>query len=1042
MPRLVIPDYLVLRLASLDGTATAGRVIDVEKAFGDLLRKRKHDTREPGAPVSLRWSMSPLLGFPRAPFEIWRRVRTEEPTTPVLGTTAPASPATATLPVEVIEIRFDAEPAPGAALTVEAQSLNGRTLPGQWLTFTANQSGRFRAAGIAALKLTGSGRILNVGALPQTDWANLPDWERIEVVGFAFDPTPQGWEVPSLTGWDAAVVRLGVARILQLDPPPVGAGGLVTPPWPFPDPKRFLDVLRLGPLADIEDCLASTDDTDPLRLQVLHTIDRTLPGMRQPGQPAGEPATLSLTTTQYIALAVQDGPVATGLGFGTVDIPQMRQAYTPGKDVLPPGTVLGRDEYLVTARVVLPGGIPVELAAIGSRTAPPAGMVNVTATQTFANRATQRDGEESVAVRLSWAPTLDNPGAGLLSRRAPGGTTLFNTPRPAGSGGFQPYLTEHRVGPDGNPAADVSPGVTMPEEVVPTSGSATISYAVAPVDIHGRWGPWRLTSHTTTARPVQQPALHEAAIALPATLPASGPVAGNCTLTVEFSWDWADRSCHRAELAGAFVPLGPLSDPPPVITGLQLGNGSPAQPSLVVSFTLSGQPSVPAPATVREVVLPVAPGPPPTGAAASDIRRYRVEIPGLSLNFSIADQLAYALAARGAEMVRPAELSAQSGPRQLTTNNPFPAPPPPLPVVDVLWTAQPDAAGRARTVLSWPASPGAFGYIIWEATETALFHAVSGGGSRASGPIRARAADLKARVAANQDVSLESFSRLNERPLRATSIELELPGSADTLFAYRISTITAQNVESARSTDIVLVGVPHREVPPAPHLEAVADSAIGRVTLTVVPGKGIIPAFLQIHRVRREGLADHIGSMGPPVIGPVAVATLTEVPVPRSAAGYRFVDTVSPSWQPYRYRCVATGRDALADGIRAGDSAPSAVTNVLVPPPTPPLLANPTRTTSPTEHVVTVRTDLPWSPSPAGTGTITVAAVTVSGTSPVRTVLGSFASHEIPNTAGPASRTAPINGVATVTLRLPPAAGTLVITATDPFGRSTSVELV
>lgn len=384
MPRIVNPDHFVLQLASLDDAFAAGRVKQVEAKLGPLLRRRKFDTREPGVPVSLRWVLSPHLGFPRVPFEVWRRVRKEQPTVAVLGTgAAPQAPNTVTLSTEVIEIRFDAQPVPGRSLTVEALALNGHTLPGQRLTFTSDQPGRFRGAGIARLKLRGAGRILNVAGLPQTDWANLPDWVRIEVVGFPFEPgtlpassydtsASQGWEAASLQGPEAARIRLTMAQLLQLDPPPVGAGGLMPPPWPFPDPGTFADVLRKGPGTDIADCLLTSDDTDPLRLQGGHAITRPMPGIRQPGQPAGsDPAHLTLTTTRYIALATQDSPVAVGLGFGTADIPQAGPLFTSLKDVLPPGTLLGREEYMVTAPFVLPGGVRVELAALGHRVTPP-----------------------------------------------------------------------------------------------------------------------------------------------------------------------------------------------------------------------------------------------------------------------------------------------------------------------------------------------------------------------------------------------------------------------------------------------------------------------------------------------------------------------------------------------------------------------------------------------------------------------------------------------------------------------------------------------
>lgn len=1074
MPRLVNPDLMVLRLGSLPDAA--GRYPLMEQEFGPLLRGRAHDTREPDVPVSLRWAIHPLLGFPRVPFEVWRRTRTEEPTAAVLGPAAPVSPATVLLPNEVIEIRFDTSPGPGG-LTVQALSRDGRVLPGQRLQFAAPQGGRFRAPGIAGLLLTGAGSIGGIGAIVQADWANLSDWVRIEVVGLPFDPAQlpvavydpgsQGWDPPGLTGPDAALIRLGVAQLLQLDPPAPG-GALTAPPWPFPDPARFLDVLRKGPLADIAQCLASSDDTDPRALQVLHELTRSLTGIHQPGQAPGDPADLALATTAYIALAVHDGPVAVGLGFGTVDVPQIGPTWTP-KDAMPPGTELGRDEYLVSAPFTNLFGT-FELAAIGHRAAPPPALVGVTAEQTFANRAMSRDDAESAAVRLSWSPPPDQIGAALLVGRPPAPTTLINTPRPGASGGFQPYLTEHLIAADGNPSTGARPGITLPEEPVPLSSTAVTSYAVAPLDIHGRWGPWHLTSHTVAARAVQPPGLGQVSVEFPAVLNSPGPVASGCALTVEVSWDWADRSPDRIEVSGAYFPVAsPVVTPPTTVSGFEVsfpavGFGVP----ITIAFGSSGIPSIAAPsagsppdvvwflqsASVVEIIeAGVAPGPPPPDAAGAQVRRYRLKVQGLSMSFSTVDEVGYAVSARAAEHVRPAALSAETGPRVTSVANPFPAPPPTMPNVAVLWTAQPDASGRARTVLNWPDVPGASGYIVWEATETALSYAV--GGSAVTGAMRLRATDLKARVAAAHDASLSAFSRVNERPTTATSIELVLPGSADTLYAYRVSSITAQNMESARSADIVLVGVPHRDVPGTPRMEASVSSANETVTLIVVPGSGLTPAGLRVFRVRRESLADQVGTMGPPVLSAttagMATFTLPALSVlPGSVPefGWQLTDAVRASWVPYYYRCVTVGQDAPDDGVRAGESPPSGVVCVLLPPPAPPLVSGATRTDGPAGTLLRLLTDVPYLPTPAGAGQLVVASV-LGGT---RTVLATVPSALI--TIGPplasngrlvgtvsATRGPAAAGVCDLTVLLPTPSGSILLTATDPLGRSTTVEL-
>jgi hypothetical protein len=322
-----------------------------------------------------------------------------------------------------------------------------------------------------------------------------------------------------------------------------------------------------------------------------------------------------------------------------------------------------------------------------------------------------------------------------------------------------------------------------------------------------------------------------------------------------------------------------------------------------------------------------------------------------------------------------------------------------------------------------------------------------------TGALPLRAADLKARVAANQEASLSAFSRLNETALTATSTELVLPGSADTLFAYRIASVTSQNVESARSADIVLVGVPRRDLPGTPHLDAVA--ADGGVLLSVVPGVGAPPAGLRLHRVRRQFLAGQVGTMGPAVLS-VATAGLTMASLPvlsgPAQAGWQFVDPVDPSWTPYFYRCVCVGRDAPNDGVYAGDSPPSGVASVLVTPPLPPLLTIDPAVQGPAGVLVTLRTDLPVAPTPAGRAVLRLSVVSGATRTAIATLdpAGIPAGAALVATGPPVSdvqttRREPIAGTCEITVLFPttlrPAGSSLVLTATDPVGRSTSFEV-
>jgi hypothetical protein len=1027
--------------------------------------------------ISLRWGLNPAIGFPRAPFKVWRRFRREDPSVAVAGSGPRSAPATVALSAQVLEVRFDATPAAGRSLVVEALGFNGHVLPGQRLAFTAGGSGRFRAAGISSLRLSGGGQVANVLGLLQTDYARLPDWTLVDVVGFPFakneisppdyDPVPQGRAAPSLDGVDAALLRLTAGQLIQRDPPAPG-GGLTVPAWPFPDPQTFLDVLRKEPLPTVADCLMTSRDDDPGRVQALHRPTHTLAGMHQPG--ISSPTTtadMSLKTTQYVGLAVNDNPVALGLGFGTFDVAPVQGWGI--KEQLPVGTFLASTDWMVTAEVTLWFGLTLDLAAIGVLQAPPGPFAQLLAAQTFANRPPARDAVGSASVLLSWAPPHDPLGAGILLQR--GGTdAVVNVERPAGSGGFQPYLMPHRIGPDGEPPADERPGVTLPEEPAPRSGSSVTTYAAAPLDVHGRWGAWTLTSHTLVADPVQKPTLNDVRIDLPGPLPTAvppgGPVVPAATLTVEVSWDWADRSPDRIEVSGRFVPLGPA---PTSVTGCQVDSTGPVGAfAVTIGFDAAGSPSIRVPpasppppagsvavansAAVVEVADPQsAPGSgAPPGSAASQVRRYRLTLP-VRLSFAGVAQLAYAVSAQATEKVRPTELSGPTDPRATTVSDPFPAPPPALPPVTVLWTAQPDAAGRARTVLSWPAVPGASGYIVWEATETALYDAVAGTAPPSGQSIRTRAADLKTRILANQARSLSTFSRLNERPQTATSVELELPGSADTLYVYRLSSITAQNIESARSTDVVMVAVPRLEVPGTPHLEGRHDPDSGQIELTVVPGTGLAPDRLAVHRVRTPLLAEVLDTMGPPR-STMLVSALPAVPVPSLGSapprsGFRLTDTAAPDWRPYVYRVVALGRDLPADGIRAGRSPASGAATVVVPPPLPPTLTGLAVARNGSATLVTVSTDLPWLPTPAGPASLTVAGVDAAGVRATLATLDPTTVPEapalvLPSASGPvtATRRPPAAGTVEVTVLAPATTATIVVAATDPLGRTTATE--
>ena len=286
MVRHVFPDLPVLRLAPVlapDPEKLAellGEVRDEPRAGrGPTTRPdvRDHDATHlmTAAMVPSRWRATNQVGSrSRCAGRSTRRSASPErrsrcgvgsarriPRRPVAGSAPHSGPRSSTCRRgQVLEVRFDAHPDarahPGRRGTRLQRPRAARPAAVVHLRRRRPVPGRRHQRTQAVRRRPD--RPTSVG-LPQTDYANLPDWTLVEVVGFPFakseiappdyDPVPQGRAAPSLDGVDAALLRLTAGQLIQLDPPAPG-GGLAAPAWPFPDPATFLDVLRKGSAAD------------------------------------------------------------------------------------------------------------------------------------------------------------------------------------------------------------------------------------------------------------------------------------------------------------------------------------------------------------------------------------------------------------------------------------------------------------------------------------------------------------------------------------------------------------------------------------------------------------------------------------------------------------------------------------------------------------------------------------------------------------------------------------------------------------------------
>ena len=967
MTRLIIPHAFALYSCELTEAFNEGRA---DAVVGQFFPK---DTAEhSGMPIALRWSTRPSLGFPRQPFNVYRRSKADP--LPPVGLVSGSVLVSGHRVISwggprVYEVELNAAPDPGKVLIVQALDWHHETIPGQRIAFTSSRRGRFRAPGITALRVTGHGTISNVQGVDQCAIVNAPDWKPIEVVGFPFqdgelglpvyNPLPQWIETDPLPGVDAAKIRLEIDKMMQLPPPNTGIAGVPTPDWPAPDASLYLQTLRDLPSAPMElirACLKATDDADPNHLQVAFMHEAEVPGIRQAdgAGSSGEAARVKLPVVGVtLLLTSSDSFAATGLGYGTIDFPPPAEVRVD--EVLePPGTVHTAFDYMVTTEFTDPTFGTREYAALAQPRTTPETLAHLDANAFLRNRAAQRDQAESESVQLTWNLSSFPQGYGIIVSRNSGQAQVLNAPRQI-AGGFDPFIPQRPPSVEGEMPFDQKTAFVDAVSPIPLTGSATSRYLVAGLDIFGRWSGWRDVLYSVSAPDILKPSVLSATIELDATAAIGRVVPAE--IEIEFSWDWSDRSPERVEFTGTFFSAN--ADPAPSFTGgFALQATGAVGPKVVAAFDeTTDAPSITsAHVGTIEPLDATVPNDPNV-----DIRRYRLTIEGMVCDFTTTSELAYAVYARAVERVRPTTLSAMTAPIVERTHDPIPPAVPSLPV-DLRWTALPDAAGRARGVLTWPASPDAKGYVVWEATESALRHLINPAlPEPPSGtPLLARAEALRDLIIAtpeSQAKSQQAFARVNTRLLTENRMELELPGEADTLYAYRVSAVNFMNVESARSSTPALFAVPRRNQPGQPRLLLrTVQTPSRRIRLIALPGPGVAPAGYRVYRVRREILLRDVGLMGPPKIDVDDPRwTPYQLPVGNNGSftiGVAIDDDAAESWYPYYYRVVAVGRENLVMGEYRGESEASAVQQAFLPPANPPTLDNLTIAHPPDVHSV------------------------------------------------------------------------------------------
>lgn len=1084
MSRIVHPWAFQL-FGCLTAAATQEILTGIRKLFPD---KRREGTQL----VALRWIIHPTLGFPRAPFEVWSRPRDYSPSVKLLSSprNVTGTDGVGWASGSMIEVMVDAEPTAGGSLTVQALTFPDRPIPDQSVTITSRRRVLFRSSGIVAIRTTGAGKINSILGVDETALANAPGWQRIEVVGLPYgDPEAtlpeyntlkQGPEAPTMTGINAAARRLLLGALMS--PPVPLAGSTTLPLWPPANPNTYVTHIRGGgaPFDIVRKCLQQTDDGDPARRQHDFRTTQAIAGIQQVGSssPPGPNADVELPVVALILLAVAgSSDAALAFGFGTYDLPLKLTKVSFGQPPVaaaavapvppiatPPSFELYDLDYMVTAKFRSPFTSTQELAAL-LQFAPPPQVPLALQAQNFAiNQAAAVDGDALETVKLSWQFPPRPQGYAVAAAHGSAPPAYLNGKRPPIVGGFDPYLTQRPA--SAADAATVGDRAMFMDAAAPVPAMAPIMsrYFVAGRDWFARWSPWATVNRVSTLLPVQTPALLNAAYEMgtSAISPGSKIVAGK--LVVDFAWDWSQRNPDRVEFSSRLIPANAVDHPDPNHTGnFRTSNTTTAGGVLTVKF--SGSPLVPqvlaphnAPpfnGTVVELTQP-----PPSG----NNRRYRLRL-DTTVDFASGLEIALSVTARGAEKIRPApaNLSAIVGPRVAHASNPLPPPPPTLPP-GIGWTALPDAANKARAVLAWPAVLDAAGYFVWEATEAAMREAVSPAlpSYLPTDPPANRANVLRGNWAgspANDERSLRAFARLNDRAITESRIELVLPGSADAIYAYRVSSVSQTGIESARSSSVAFFAVPRINRPGQPRLLARPLADGSGVNLLILPTPGKPAARLLIHRVNRPSLAEEIGLMGPAKLDVLVSAGMTvTVPLPdgTTETALSVFDAVSPRWAPYVYRVVAAGTHDPPNGDYGVQSLPSAAVSCVLAPASPPNLDLPlVLQSNASMAIVSFRSNLPARACPLGEARIEIMDLIVPTTGRAkRNRLLGVASHTVTQGAAPTLATPPATSTLirstppdgsyqiTYTARVPkPTGGRLLIVVTDPRGTSREFEL-
>jgi hypothetical protein len=1030
---------------------------------------------EAGNQVQLRWAVADGQGLPPGPFTVWSRPVHTKPTqlphaswsttmSGIFGQEVSwgfASMASVTVDVSVddpthavLVLGFMSGPALETLVAVASQAAG-----------SATASLTVRAGAILSV-LVVNGAVTNVSGEPLADAVNDPAWKELELVGLplAAGDWPAGGYDLAKQGLVSALtdpVQAAVERLQRGSPPfgwwPATQGGHPAPAWAAPDPAAFVAEVRGGLLGELAVLFAPG-----VAPQAQAPISVSVGGMVAPTQDGRTvPATTSSTHYPFATLQLgttTDPFAALGLGFGTA-YPYAQQA----------GALLElpRQDFLVTADY--PQGIsgdgtsetraafvPVPLGH--AATAP---VNDLAATLAGLVGPATRDGEWRESVRLSWGrvePTAalgrpsghgfcrfpqgpGSPAESLLEKRDCGGwRSVAPTPRPVpGSpGAYQDHI-------------DWS---TQAEPIPLGSGGRHVGYAVAVQDLYGVWSPWRDVAWDSGE---PQPPTPQVVSARLDTAYAGSTMCAS-TLELHLAVDWTNRTPSSVTLLGVLAALPASNTPLPAGT-TALG----APPAGAVRHDVTFAVGAPGPA--EGLVVPAGTTVDYLDASAQNVvagpgdalqgaetRHYRLRLP-LDLDFAASDHYALALWAQEVDGVGTGSPGSSPVVARVSTPVPVIVSFSPLPVVPL--GSAPDAASLSHGRIAWAAFTGARNVTIWACPETAVRNAAGLGPIVAGDLLSVRFVELLAAYDGLDAARQRSiFRRETQVDGAATEVQVTLPPGSDEITLYAVTATNQGNVESAWPTvsdQLRAYARPRLVAPSTPEVVAVGDGS-STATVTVTVGGTVEPVRVQLFRTMVDSAATSIDRMGPAVD-----ESTSFVLGPDGRWSATMPDTPGPTWRTIWYRAVAWAHDVPTDGVVGVRSAGSVPFPLVVAPTTAPDLSVPAVTFWGTDRdgvLATWTTDAPPQAGRLGPSTVRVRVTrdaAAPGDPPAidresrldALAVDPGASPPLDVTGGVLQRSLRNAGRTPMYLWLrrsdPSDLLTLVVTVTDPLGRSTTV---